>query len=156
MSNQKQTVSSAFTTQILASPEVKNILRNQLDSRISQLKSELEQMMAERAQVEVGETETPQPKKLGRPATKKTGSVENGTGRKPGRPAGSQANHGAAILEVLTKHPGLGLTEIHKALQDKKHACDKKTVATYLSTMSSKGTLKAEGDRPNTKYFPAE
>lgn len=155
MSNQKQTVSSGFTSQILASPEVKNIVRSQLDSRIAELKTELDQLTTERAQVDEG-VAAPEPKKLGRPAVKKTVSAENGTGRKPGRPTGSQANHGPAILEVLAKRPGLGLTEIHKALTDKKHACDKKTVATYLSTMSSKGLLKAEGDRPNTKYFPAE
>lgn len=173
MAQQTQTAMNALTQQILQNdPEIKALVRQRLDSQIEEHRVNLEAATAERAQLDAEGTidgvvtDVPAPKKRGRKPGQK-----NGTGRKPGRPAGSGAkrspgrpsggespHHAERITEALTKTPGMGLTDIVAAMVKKygdpeDAAAYKKTISTYLSKMSSVGRLTTKGERPNVQYF---
>lgn len=143
---ENQTVT--FTSDLVSTdPEIRALLKQKLDARVEAAKHELAQLTAERAQLEDGST----PDKV---KVKASGS------RKPGRPSGESPHHAQAILEVVKAAPGATLSQIFETLQKKGHPIDnKKTVATYLSKMSSdtwpasRQGLTVKGERPNTQYY---
>lgn len=141
-------------------PEVRALVKQKLDTQIQELQANLELATAERAVLDVdGEAPVaPAPAKRGRKPGKAATNGTRGPGRPAGRPSGEGPHHAERITEVLTKSPGLVLSDLVAGLI-KRHgepedaAAYKKTISTYLSKMTEAGRLTTKGERPSMQYF---
>lgn len=131
--NQIKTIVNIYTTD----PEVKALVDQKIQLHINAAKEHLARL---------------QSFNQSKPKTNKIDSCK--------RSAPGSKGHREAIMDAVKSKPGLTIGELRQTLDNNKHNISGRVLASLVSTMrkefsDTKGQkgLRAEGEKPNTRYF---